>query len=654
MHASSTTRELAAFISRPALRVMEGVARQLGVRLPEETSVASTHEIQETSASTPGTLTPESTSAMPVPPGVSRPAATRSAATAFTPAQSGSPAAPRVERAHASSSEPNASRAGLRGAVPSAARIEAPRIQTEATGARTRAPAVSEPQPPPRVEIRGVTPDAPTATTGTAGQASPARAPAPASVTSPFRAPQAPLTHAATPLASEAAGESSSGPTASRIELHGPVPGAVSQETSRPTPSSAAPAERSTRVVRLLSGAHFQAQASAPSGATATFRAQQSSVTHTAPPAGSEASDVSSSGPTVPRIELHGAAPLVASEQAPHAPGAVSQQLSKRTRVVRLLSGAHFQAQASAPADAPATFRAQQSSVTHTAPPPGSEASDASSSGPTVPRIELHGPVPGAISQEASRPAPPSAASAERSRRVVRLFPGAHFQAQASAPSGAPASFRAQQDPVTPPAPPPGSEASEVSSSGPTVPRIELHGPAPLAASEVRPLSGAHPLTGQAHATVPSEQVPAAAHSSTGPGASPQPARSTPSRTRLTFLPAPEAPSPSIPMSPSPSGPARSASPLPGAPGLIQQLTRAVTPFWEQAQPRTHAAPAVERASPSSHQVKPSSGAAGRDTSNGNVPPAPSAPRTDLDRRSLEDALVDILRETARRHGVEV
>jgi hypothetical protein len=79
-----------------------------------------------------------------------------------------------------------------------------------------------------------------------------------------------------------------------------------------------------------------------------------------------------------------------------------------------------------------------------------------------------------------------------------------------------------------------------------------------------------------------------------------------------------------------------------------------VTPLWEQAQPRTHAAPAVERASPSTQQVKPSSGAAGRDTSNGNVPPAPSTPQKDLDRRSLEDALVDILRETARRHGVEV
>jgi hypothetical protein len=83
--------------------------------------------------------------------------------------------------------------------------------------------------------------------------------------------------------------------------------------------------------------------------------------------------------------------------------------------------------------------------------------------------------------------------------------------------------------------------------------------------------------------------------------------------------------------------------PSPSGSGLLQQLTRAVTPVWEQAQPRTHAAPAVERASP-----------ARRDTSNGNVPSAPSAPQAELDRRSLEDALVDILRETARRHGVEV
>jgi hypothetical protein len=94
--------------------------------------------------------------------------------------------------------------------------------------------------------------------------------------------------------------------------------------------------------------------------------------------------------------------------------------------------------------------------------------------------------------------------------------------------------------------------------------------------------------------------------------------------------------------------------PSPSGSGLLQQLTRAVTPVWEQAQPRTHAAPAVERASPSTQQAKPSSGASGRDTFNGNVSPAPSAPQAELDRRSLEDALVDILRETARRHGVEV
>ncbi|MFY0523789.1 hypothetical protein ACN28I_11655 [Archangium gephyra] len=443
-----------------------------------------------------------------------------------------------------------------------------------------------------------------------------------------------------------------------RIELHGPAPlaasapaphapGAVSQETARLAPSSATPAERSTRVVRILSGARFQAQASAPSGAPATFQAQQDSVTHTAHPTGSEAASESSSGPTVPRIELHGPAPLAASAPAPHAPGALSQEAARQapssaasversTRVVRLLPAAHF-----------ATFQAQQDSATHDAFPLASEATGESSSGPTVPRIEVHGPAPlaasapaphspGSVSQEAARPAPSSAAPAERSTRVVRLLSGAHFQAQASAPSGAPATFRAQQDSATHTAPHFGSEASNESSSGPTVPRIEVHGPAPLAVSEVsrpapssaapaerstravRPPSGTHPLTGQAHATGNSEQVPAPAHSSTGPGSSPLPARSTPSRTRLTFLPAPEASSPSIPMYPSPSGS-----------GLLQQLT--------------HAAPAVERASPS-----------GRDTSNGNVPPAPSAPQAELDRRSLEDALVDILRETARRHGVEV
>lgn len=82
---------------------------------------------------------------------------------------------------------------------------------------------------------------------------------------------------------------------------------------------------------------------------------------------------------------------------------------------------------------------------------------------------------------------------------------------------------------------------------------------------------------------------------------------------------------------------------------FTEKVTSGLTPVWEQAQGATHAALPVERVTTSSAQ-----GAAVRNTFNVNVHLDSSEAPAGMDRRSLEDALVDILRETARRHGLEV
>ncbi|WP_223645780.1 hypothetical protein [Corallococcus sp. EGB] len=82
---------------------------------------------------------------------------------------------------------------------------------------------------------------------------------------------------------------------------------------------------------------------------------------------------------------------------------------------------------------------------------------------------------------------------------------------------------------------------------------------------------------------------------------------------------------------------------------LTEPLSASLTPVWEQAQRVSQVPLPVERVTTSSAQ-----GAAVRNTFNVNVHLASSEAPAGMDRRSLEDALVDILRETARRHGLEV
>jgi hypothetical protein len=82
-----------------------------------------------------------------------------------------------------------------------------------------------------------------------------------------------------------------------------------------------------------------------------------------------------------------------------------------------------------------------------------------------------------------------------------------------------------------------------------------------------------------------------------------------------------------------------------------------MAPVWEQAHQVTHSALTVARASapPASSGIPAAgTGAAVANTFNVNVHVDPAHGQGGLDRRTLEDALVDILRETARRHGLEV
>lgn len=77
-----------------------------------------------------------------------------------------------------------------------------------------------------------------------------------------------------------------------------------------------------------------------------------------------------------------------------------------------------------------------------------------------------------------------------------------------------------------------------------------------------------------------------------------------------------------------------------------------MAPVWEQAHQVTHSALTAARAS--TPGTSAGTDPAVRNTFNVSVHLDPANAQGGLDRRTLEDALVDILRETARRHGLEV
>jgi hypothetical protein len=77
-----------------------------------------------------------------------------------------------------------------------------------------------------------------------------------------------------------------------------------------------------------------------------------------------------------------------------------------------------------------------------------------------------------------------------------------------------------------------------------------------------------------------------------------------------------------------------------------------MAPVLEQAHQLTRTALPPERST--SQSTPATSGEAVRNTFNVNVHLDPSGAPSGVDRRALEEALVDILRDTARRHGLEV
>lgn len=89
---------------------------------------------------------------------------------------------------------------------------------------------------------------------------------------------------------------------------------------------------------------------------------------------------------------------------------------------------------------------------------------------------------------------------------------------------------------------------------------------------------------------------------------------------------------------------------------LASQVSLSVAPVLERARQLSHEALTVDRTSrPSATDgAAPTPSAAVRNTFNVNVQLDSANTASGMDRRTLEDTLVDILRETARRHGLEV
>ncbi|MFY2563361.1 hypothetical protein ACN469_37550 [Corallococcus terminator] len=122
-------------------------------------------------------------------------------------------------------------------------------------------------------------------------------------------------------------------------------------------------------------------------------------------------------------------------------------------------------------------------------------------------------------------------------------------------------------------------------------------------------------------------------------------------KSRLTFTPPEPVAAPSSPE------PERAVPPTSLATSqVVRQVNQGMTPVLERAQQVTHAALTVERSSrPATTPAEDSgSNAAVRNTFNVNVQVGTDTATSGMDRRTLEDTLVDILRETARRHGLEV
>jgi hypothetical protein len=109
--------------------------------------------------------------------------------------------------------------------------------------------------------------------------------------------------------------------------------------------------------------------------------------------------------------------------------------------------------------------------------------------------------------------------------------------------------------------------------------------------------------------------------------------KGAPSRPELAEAPAPE------------TRPVLALDPVPVR--LAEHVVGGLVPVWDEAHRLTHELLTVERPTP-----PPSAGVS--NTFNVSVHLEPAGVNPALDRTTLEDALVDVLRDAARRHGLEV
>ncbi|AGC45674.1 peptidase C14, caspase catalytic subunit p20 [Myxococcus stipitatus DSM 14675] len=172
----------------------------------------------------------------------------------------------------------------------------------------------------------------------------------------------------------------------------------------------------------------------------------------------------------------------------------------------------------------------------------------------------------------------------------------------------------------------------------------------------------------------PQGAAPAITHSDASPHEPPRDAHSVGSPKPVESMPRPEAPRentssprPVVRLRPPASTPTTTTPPkkrLHFAPPvddaslppphattqLARQVTQELAPLVTRAEQLSRPPQPPETASRST----PTESAAVRNTFNVNVQVGSDSAANGLDRRTLEDALVDILRETARRHGLEV
>jgi hypothetical protein len=369
-----------------------------------------------------------------------------------------------------------------------------------------------------------------------------------------------------------------------------PVPGAA------PRPSSEATASRA------------ETRGASP-------RMARGEALHANPVAGEKTSSVSSPTPPAARAEVHGGVPTALEQPGSpgRAPSSPSGARPRDRHLVRLIS--QLEPRSTAPTLSRAPFQslpadAERAETRSAGPRPfaasDTRSVDGSSSGPAE-RAPVQSDAPVATLAET----PHTGSLVEATRARLAATPAPPLQAS-----------RGEASP-TPEPPPPANPSGAIAPGG--------------ARAADRRRVRLLPRPEQATVTSP---VEARAERSTPPssqGDAPRPER------RLTFLPAPEPTAP----------PALVRPPSPVAPGLAEQVTSGMAPVLERAHQLTRAAVPPERAMGAQGAATPP-GEAVRNTFNVNVHLEPSGAAPGVDRRALEEALVEILRDTARRHGLEV